>query len=48
MPDMTHSFLVALNITVRLVEIVKAELQAGGRCCHVFAVYTETRNVTAR
>jgi hypothetical protein len=32
----------------RLVEIVKAELQTGRRCCHVYAVYTRKRDVTRR
>jgi len=32
----------------RLVEIVKAELQMGRRCCHVYAVYTRKRDVTRR
>jgi len=32
----------------RLIEIVKAELQAGRRCCHVYAVYTRKRDVTQR
>jgi len=32
----------------RLVEIVKAELQTGSRCCHVYAVYTRKRDVTRR
>jgi hypothetical protein len=32
----------------RLVEIVKAELQTGCRCCHVYAVYTRKRDVTRR
>jgi hypothetical protein len=32
----------------RLVEIVKAELQMGCRCCHVYAVYTRKRDVTRR
>jgi hypothetical protein len=32
----------------RLVEIVKAELQTGHRCCHVYAVYTRKRDVTRR
>ena len=32
----------------RLVEIVKAELRAGRRCCHVYAVYTRKRDVTRR
>lgn len=32
----------------RLVEIVKAELQLGRRCCHVYAVYTRKRDVTRR
>lgn len=32
----------------RLTEIVKAELQTGHRCCHVFAVYTRKRDVTRR
>jgi hypothetical protein len=32
----------------RLVEIVKAELQMGHRCCHVYAVYTRKRDVTRR
>jgi hypothetical protein len=31
-----------------LVEIVKAELQMGRRCCHVYAVYTRKRDVTRR
>jgi hypothetical protein len=32
----------------RLIEIVKAELQTGRRCCHVYAVYTRKRDVTRR
>jgi hypothetical protein len=32
----------------RLIEIVKAELQTGRRCCHVYAVYTQKRDVTRR
>ena len=32
----------------RLVELVKAELQMGRRCCHVYAVYTRKRDVTRR
>jgi hypothetical protein len=32
----------------RLIEIVKAELQTGHRCCHVYAVYTRKRDVTRR
>jgi hypothetical protein len=32
----------------RLIEIVKAELQMGRRCCHVYAVYTRKRDVTRR
>ena len=32
----------------RLVELVKAELQMGHRCCHVYAVYTRKRDVTRR
>jgi hypothetical protein len=32
----------------RLIEIVKAELQIGRRCCHVYAVYTRKRDVTRR
>jgi len=32
----------------RLIEIVKAELQMGHRCCHVYAVYTRKRDVTRR
>jgi hypothetical protein len=32
----------------RLVEIVKAELETGRRCCHVYAVYTRKRDVTRR
>jgi len=32
----------------RLVELVKAELQIGRRCCHVYAVYTRKRDVTRR
>jgi hypothetical protein len=32
----------------RLAEIVKAELQMGRRCCHVYAVYTRKRDVTRR
>ena len=32
----------------RLVELVKAELQMGRRCCHVYAVYTHKRDVTPR
>jgi hypothetical protein len=32
----------------RLVEIVKAELQMGSRCCHVYAIYTRKRDVTRR
>jgi hypothetical protein len=32
----------------RLIEIVKAELQLGHRCCHVYAVYTRKRDVTRR
>ena len=32
----------------RLVEIVKAELKMGRRCCHVYAVYTRKRDVTRR
>lgn len=32
----------------RLVEIVKEELAAGRRCCHVYAVYTRKRDVTQR
>src|ERR1700730_256595 len=32
----------------RLIEIVKAELQVGRRCCHVYAVYTRKRDVTRR
>jgi len=32
----------------RLVELVKAELQTGRRCCHVYAVYTRKRDVTRR
>ncbi len=32
----------------RLVEIVKAELQMGRRCCHIYAVYTRKRDVTRR
>jgi superfamily II DNA or RNA helicase len=32
----------------RLVEIVKAELRMGRRCCHVYAVYTRKRDVTRR
>jgi superfamily II DNA or RNA helicase len=32
----------------RLLEIVKAELKSGRRCCHVYAVYTQKRDVTRR
>jgi hypothetical protein len=32
----------------RLIEIVKAELAGGRRRCHVYAVYTQKRDVTAR
>jgi len=32
----------------RLIDIVKAELQDGRRRCHVYAVYTQKRDVTAR
>jgi superfamily II DNA or RNA helicase len=32
----------------RLIEIVKAELQGGRRRCHVYAVYTQKRDVTER
>ncbi len=32
----------------RLIEIVKTELEGGRRRCHVFAVYTQKRDVTAR
>jgi hypothetical protein len=32
----------------RLVELVKAELRAGRGCCHVYAVYTQKRDVTRR
>lgn len=32
----------------RLIEIVKAELDGGRRRCHVYAVYTRKRDVTAR
>jgi superfamily II DNA/RNA helicase len=32
----------------QLIEIVKAELQTGRRCCHVYAVYTRKRDVTRR
>jgi len=32
----------------RLIEIVKAELQTGRGCCHVYAVYTRKRDVTRR
>ena len=32
----------------RLVEIVKAEMQMGHRCCHVYAVHTRKRDVTRR
>jgi superfamily II DNA or RNA helicase len=32
----------------RLIEIVKTELQTGRRCCHVYAVYTQKRDVTRR
>jgi hypothetical protein len=32
----------------RLIEVVKAELQMGHRCCHVYAVYTRKRDVTRR
>jgi hypothetical protein len=31
----------------RLLELVKAELSTGRRCCHVYAVYTQKRDVTA-
>jgi len=32
----------------RLLELVRAELQTGRRCCHVYAVYTRKRDVTRR
>jgi len=32
----------------RLIELVKSELHAGRRCCHVYAVYTQKRDVTRR
>ena len=32
----------------RLIEIVKAELETGRRRCHVYAVYTQKRDVTRR
>ena len=32
----------------RLIELVKAELKGGRRRCHVYAVYTQKRDVTAR
>src|SRR5260370_13844280 len=32
----------------RLLELVKAELRSGHRCCHVYAVYTRKRDVTTR
>lgn len=32
----------------RLIEIVKTELEGGRRRCHVYAVYTQKRDVTAR
>jgi hypothetical protein len=32
----------------RLIEIIKAELKAGRRCCHVYVVYTQKRDVTRR
>jgi hypothetical protein len=32
----------------RLLELVKAELRSGHRCCHVYAVYTPKRDVTRR
>ena len=32
----------------RLIELVKAGLQTGRRCCHVYAVYTRKREVTRR
>ena len=31
-----------------LIELVKAELQSGRRCCHVYATYTQRRDVTRR
>ena len=32
----------------RLLELVKAELSTGRRCCHIYAVYTQKRDVTTR
>lgn len=32
----------------RLIELVRAELARGSRCCHIYAVYTQKRDVTTR
>jgi hypothetical protein len=32
----------------RLIELVKDELRTGRRCCHIYAVYTQKRDVTRR
>ena len=44
--DLSQDFVYAKER--RLIEIVKVELRAGRRCCHVYAVYTQKRDVTTR
>ena len=44
--DLDQAFLYAKER--RLIELVRAELATGRRCCHIYAVYTQKRDVTAR
>ena len=44
--DLDQNFLYAKER--RLIDLVRAEIATGRRCCHIYAVYTQKRDVTAR